>query len=114
MKYKIPKDYQYSVGLYKWDMSILNEGNICVTNIVKEGKIEEVFDIEVEDNHNFIITSGLTTNIDKGKNANDGIVVHNCQDFFTLQKNILQNLIKPRGRFVPTMSGVQRNTSSFL
>ena len=100
MKYKIPKDYQYSVGSYKWDMSILNEGNICVTNIAKEGKIEEVFDIEVEDNHNFIITSGLTTNIDKGKNANDGIVVHNCQDFFTLQKNILQNLIKPRGRFI--------------
>lgn len=100
MKYKIPKDYQHFAGSYKWDMSILNEGNVCVTNIAKEGKMGEVFDIEVEDNHNFIITSGLTTNIDKGKNANDGIVVHNCQDLFTLQKEILQRYIKPRGRFV--------------
>lgn len=28
------------------------------------------------------------------------VMADECQDFFTLQKNILQNLIKPRGRFV--------------
>lgn len=36
MKYKIPKDYQHFAGSYKWDMSILNEGNVCVTNIAKK------------------------------------------------------------------------------
>lgn len=43
---------------------------------------------------------GLPQILIKVKNANDGIVVHNCQDLFTLQKEILQRYIKPRGRFV--------------
>ena len=45
-----------------------------VDNVVPLDDVEEVFDIEVKDNHNFIITSNS-----KSKNAS-GIIVHNCQD----------------------------------
>lgn len=100
MDYKIPKEYKHLIGSYEWDFSIPKEGHTCVTKIIKEGDLKEVFDIEVKDNHNFIVTSKNFTNNNKSKNENSGIVVHNCQDIFTLQKEILQRYIKPRGRFI--------------
>lgn len=48
-------------------------GFIKVQKIKKTRKEEEVYDIEVEDNHNFLVVSR------KG-NEDNGLVAHNCQD----------------------------------
>lgn len=44
-----------------------------------------VYDLTVEDNHNFYA---------------NGILVHNCQDINPLQRDIILNLLKPNGRFI--------------
>ena len=48
-------------------------GLCALDRIIELKDLEEVFDIEVEDNHNFVI------NTDASKNTT-GIVVHNCQN----------------------------------
>jgi hypothetical protein len=49
----------------------LDSNNIVCDGIEYNKEIVEVFDLEVEDNHNFIISSG---------NNESGIVAHNCQN----------------------------------
>ena len=50
-----------------------------VTNIIDNGEVEDVYDLTVDDNHNFyIITS---TDDDNYLNCN-GILVHNCTEIF--------------------------------
>ena len=82
MKYKI--DFKLSGGIcnYKWDNEFLNYGLLKVTSInyfknkgTNNCKKPYVYDIEVEDNHNFI----LGTKIDnKQKDYIDGPIVSNC------------------------------------
>lgn len=53
---------------------------------------EEVFDMTVEDNHNFIILSTMSTY---------GVIAHNCQDLNTSQRMLIEKSINPNGgRFV--------------
>jgi len=47
-----------------------------VKSTVNTKEVVHVYDIEVEDNHNFIVTSGKTC-----KNLG-GLIAHNCQDIF--------------------------------
>ena len=73
--YKNPE----SIGNYKWNNKFEEfGGNIIKT--IKKIRNTRVYDIEVEDNHNFIV-SKCSSN-PKGS----GFIVHNCQDLSILQQ----------------------------
>lgn len=61
------KEYRYN-----WNNSYASRIAFVVDKVEMSNKIEPVYDIEVEKNHNFIICS-------KGQNTSSGIIVHNCQ-----------------------------------
>ncbi len=68
--------YTYDIDLnnkYKWNKEFLDYGTCKITSVTKQQvkkRYKYVYDIEVEDNHNFIIGS-------KSKKEN-GPIVHNC------------------------------------
>lgn len=75
MSYKI-HDYQIlGGGKYYWDNSYKDFAVGRVTNIEFLEERKHVFDIEVEDNHNFVACMSSS----RGNNYN-GFVVHNCQN----------------------------------
>lgn len=75
MEYKILKKHR-DVEKYKWDSKISSLGYTVVTTIINDRKVIPVYDMEVEDNHNFCIVSSFNpTQTDK-----EGIFVHNCQN----------------------------------
>jgi len=84
MQYKVLPKTRYLTGTYIWNINTHN--TVKLFKKFEKSKIQEVYDIEVEDNHNFIISSksaykksnyNITSN--KYKNVlNEGIVVHNC------------------------------------
>jgi phosphate starvation-inducible protein PhoH len=60
---------------YKWN-NIFLPYNHVIFDSISPASVENVFDLEVEDNHNFIIASktrGMLKN-------NSGVIVHNCQN----------------------------------
>ena len=61
-----------------------------VSNIQYVGK-EDVYDIEVEDNHNFVCCSTLNS---------IGIISHNCQDLSKLQQLFISLIKRQKGRVV--------------
>lgn len=71
----------------------LNYRYVVVSDVVESGLMEDVYDIEVEDNHNFLVTS--TT---RGKACKDlsGVVAHNCQN---MTINEIQTLLTRVGKF---------------
>ncbi len=56
---------------YSWSSSYKQRGNIQVDNIDRVDGLFDVFDIEVEGNHNFIAAS---------QSSSTGPIVHNCQN----------------------------------
>jgi len=81
-----------SKNKYVFNNKFLNYRHIVPDKIINNENEEVVYDIEVEDNHNFIITSGT-----RGKllRSYSGVVVHNCQnmtykELFTLITRIGQ------------------------
>ena len=80
LRCKIINEFQPLVSTYIWENNTNTLGGIVITSIKMLDKKEDVYDIEVEDNHNFIITSnGIITKHSKDGLKN-GIIVHNCQD----------------------------------
>ena len=82
MEYKIIDKYK-SVEKYVWDNNISNLGYTVVTKITYDNKIIPVYDLEIEDNHNFcIVSSRVPVSINT-----PGIFVHNCEniDYHTLK-----------------------------
>ena len=82
MEYKIIDKYK-SVEKYIWDNNISNLGYTVVTKITHDNKIIPVYDLEIEDNHNFCIVS---YRVHVSINT-PGIFVHNCEnmDYHTLK-----------------------------
>lgn len=83
MEYKIMKEYRKNVGTYIWDKEYSNV--VKLLRKIDKGKEEVVYDIEVEDNHNFIVTSknaykydNYNIKRDDIKISKEGIVAHNC------------------------------------
>lgn len=75
MSYKIHYNYRHLCGSYVWDTQYSERGCAVVKNIEHIGK-EETFDIQVEDNENFVLPIGKRNKI---KNVvQDGIIAHNC------------------------------------
>lgn len=88
------KDLQYSDNVL-----VNNNENVeyCFVDSVKELDEEDfVYDIEVEDNHNFIIRNG----------DNPGIIVHNCQD---IPRDAVSNSNKilTKSQYGPRGTGIQ-------
>jgi hypothetical protein len=84
-----------------------------VVYVKDEGKKDIVYDIEVEDNHNFIVTSSLK---DKFK---EGIVAHNCQDMPKLAINntvpvLTQSKYGPAGTGVQVYFGTPKQRDSYF
>jgi PhoH-like ATPase len=71
--YKINNKYHNSIK-YEWNKDFNNYGLTVVDDISNINEEKEVYDIEVEDNHNFIICSGYTCK------SLGGIIAHNCQN----------------------------------
>jgi predicted ribonuclease YlaK/intein/homing endonuclease len=73
MQYKCEKSKQVA---YVWNTQYDVSGCTVVDAITYLDLEEEVYDIEVEDNHNFIVCSSS-----QGKNKNNsGLIAHNCQN----------------------------------
>ena len=68
--YKFDKeDILINKNLYNWNTTFLNYGTVKIISIEKiKNKTNNVYDIEVEDNHNFIC----------GSRSGIGPIVHNC------------------------------------
>jgi len=60
------------------DGKIVSKG-LVVTDIIDNGEIEEVYDLTVDNNHNFYI---LTSTEDDGYLNAQGVLVHNCTEIF--------------------------------
>jgi superfamily I DNA/RNA helicase len=68
-----------------------NLGCMIVSETMKYFGNENTYDMEVEDNHNFIITPTTTT---KGIAGNYGIIAHNCQDVSNSQFRLIEKSLK--------------------
>jgi len=75
--------YTYDIDL-NWDSKFKEYGGNFVKSI-KPKRIELVYDLTVEDNHNFIVKSSITT---KGT----GTVVHNCQDLSYIMLDVVKKI----------------------
>jgi len=75
LEYKICPELR-SIEKYKWNNSFKNYGVLTVEDIKITNQEEMVYDIEIEDNHNFIVVSS-------GKSSGfraSGPILHNCQN----------------------------------
>jgi len=79
----ILKNLPITFGEYNWNNKFLDYGYSKITKITKniknfnksKFKRNYVFDLEVQDNHNYIVK-----NITHGGNVQNGFVVHNCHN----------------------------------
>lgn len=88
--YKNP--YFNKSNLYIWDDKFLDYGVNFIKKIEYLGE-KEVYDLEMNTNHNFILKTTNQINV-------TGMVVHNCQDLNKLQQNFLPFIKRKNGRFV--------------
>lgn len=77
-------------NLYKWNNQLNTYGGNFISKIEYWGK-ENVYDIEVEDNHNFVCCSTLHST---------GMISHNCQDLSRLQQLFISLIRRPKGRII--------------
>lgn len=98
LQYKIHDDFKHLVNTYKWDNTSSELGGMPITSMKMLSKKEIVYDIEVEDNHNFIITSGSWNT--KCETNNEGFIVHNCQDLNAAQRELFLRCFRRGTRFI--------------
>lgn len=102
----IPEKYHNYIGGYEYKSSENKEPYMIVREITHNFRKRRVYDITVEDNHNYFIMG--TSNFEKlgsihwrKKRNNVGILSHNCQDYNRAQQFILNKVIKKdTGRLV--------------
>lgn len=70
-----------------------NLGCLVVTKEHEFLKLDEVFDMSVEDNHNFIITS-VNMGTKRTEAGKYGIIAHNCQDVNRCQIKIIEKILR--------------------
>lgn len=89
--YKNP--YFQKDNLYSWNPNFKSYGGNFVQEIIPQEETE-VYDIEVEDNHNFVLWEY------RYAHKTTGVVVHNCQDLSKLQQKFLAFIKRQQGRYV--------------
>ncbi|KKN74488.1 hypothetical protein LCGC14_0390050 [marine sediment metagenome] len=99
MGYKINFNKE-EISSYTWNKSFKGYGYSVVDKVLPTDKEEFVYDIEIEDNHNFITTTGR-----KSKSLG-GPIAHNCQDIPGIA---MANTIKTlaQAHYGPAGSGIQ-------
>jgi hypothetical protein len=85
MRYKLSREFRLTEFKYEWDNQFLGYDVALVKEIDHKKVQEEVYDIEVEDNHNFIITNG------KRSSNVGGLTTSNCQD---MTRTAIENSLK--------------------
>ena len=73
MAYKFPEEFRHLLGSYKWDNKYSGTCRI-VTKVELDVKFDHVYDIEVEDNHNFLVSK-------QSNKCSPDLIAHNCQNF---------------------------------
>lgn len=71
MSYKVLPEHRSLCNLNNWNYEKNNFGYCVLDKITNLKTKKDVYDIEVEDNHNFIVTN---------KRGTGGVIVHNCQN----------------------------------
>jgi phosphate starvation-inducible protein PhoH len=89
MRYKNPIVVDNAVDYFEK----LSYRYVVIDSVKDSGLTEDVYDIEVEDNHNFLVVPGT-----RGKDCKKltGVVAHNCQN---LTINEIQTLLTRIGKF---------------
>ena len=81
-----------STGEYKWNSNWKSFGGNIIKSIQYVGE-QKVLDMEVEDNHNFLISKFH-------QKGGSSILVHNCQDLSMLQQLFVRKLNTGFNRFI--------------
>ena len=68
---------------------------------ISRDKFVQVYDIEVQDNHNYVCVGSSNNYISKG------YIVHNCQDLNNLQLQFLKFIKRKNGRYIYTGDDLQ-------
>ena len=111
ISYKILNDED--VIKYEWNEPNKITGLTSVDSIKYLSEKKIVYDIEVEDNHNFIVTTSKTS-----KNLG-GVIAHNCQDMFATAignatKTLTAAKYGPVGQGVQVYFGTPKEKSSYF
>ena len=77
MDYKLTDKVKNLAGSYKWNKDYGDYTACVLTKIENVGK-RDVFNIEVEDNHSYVITTGKYKK--DSEEYPGGLIVHNCQN----------------------------------
>ena len=91
MDYKICPEDRNKYNECLWNNEKNNIGCMVVTKEHSYYSREKTYDMEVDDNHNFIVTS---SSMNKGKAENYGIITHNCQDLNRCQIKIIEKILR--------------------
>lgn len=113
MLYKFGKLNSNFESSYNWNNNFKNYSILIVDKIVKLEKREAVYDIEVQDNNNFILSPT------KNSKYNGGPVVHNCQDMMGIAignatKTLTAAKYGPVGRGVQVFFGTPKEKGSWF
>jgi intein/homing endonuclease len=92
MKYKLCPKHRNNIDLNTWKFKHISYGCMVITKEYEFIKRDKVYDMEVMDNHNFIITSKTYTKNVKAKDY--GFIAHNCQDMNRAQQEIVKKILK--------------------
>jgi hypothetical protein len=79
---------------HQWNNKYKIFGYAAVDSVNQTNDFERVFDMEVENNHNFIVCSG-SGGIRK---TFSGLIAHNCQDLNRAQMSLIFNSLKENSR----------------
>jgi hypothetical protein len=98
-KEHFPEKYHKYIEGYQYKKPLQTDSYITVKDIKHNFKTEKVYDITVEDNHNYFIMgisdfSKLGSIKWRMKRNNVGILSHNCQDYNRAQQFILNKVVK--------------------
>lgn len=91
LSYKM-RDCDQSTQKYNWNKIGYDYGLSVVNKVINLDEKSEVFDIEVEDNHNFVVTSR--------SKAQYGIVAHNCQSMTFHELNSVISRVGHRSKII--------------
>lgn len=75
MAYKILPEHHHLVGTYNWNTKFTQNG-VVVVQRVEQNEPCEVYNMEVEDNHTYVIANGRYDKL--STNPCNGMIVHNC------------------------------------
>jgi len=91
----VPEKYHDQLDQYKYNTDRNHIPMSMVSYVKPDYKEEDVYDIEVEDNHNYFVSSLDSQYFRRSiKDLNIGYLVHNCQDYNRAQQFMLNKIIK--------------------